>query len=76
MPSVTAGTGRDVLPWALAVQQKDDVVTLHLTNSRRIFLDPVETVKKVDRKKLEELRASRSCEELEYYIVSCLMGRA
>jgi hypothetical protein len=33
-------------------------------------------VKKVDRKKLADLRASRNYEELEYYIVSCIMGRA
>ena len=56
--------------------QKDDVATRHLTNSRKIFLDLVEVVKKVDRKKIEALRASRDYEELEYYIVSCLMGRA
>jgi xylose isomerase len=56
--------------------QKDDVATRHLTNSRKIFLDLVEIVKKVDRKRLEQLRAARDYEELEYYIVSCLMGRA
>ena len=56
--------------------QKDDTATRHLSNSRQIFLDLVEVVKKVDRKKLESLRASRDYEELEYYIVSCLMGRA
>jgi len=56
--------------------QKDDAATRHLSNSRKIFLDLVEVVKKVDRKKLEQLRAARDYEELEYYIVSCLMGRA
>jgi xylose isomerase len=56
--------------------QKDDVATRHLSNSRKIFLDLVEVVKKVDRKKIEQLRAARDYEELEYYIVSCLMGRA
>jgi xylose isomerase len=55
--------------------QKDDVATRHLSNSRKIFLDLLEVVKKVDRKKLEALRASRDYEELEYYIVSCLLGR-
>jgi len=56
--------------------QKDGVATRHLSNSKKIFLDLVEVVKKVDRRKLEALRASRDYEELEYYIVSCLMGRA
>jgi xylose isomerase len=55
--------------------QKDDVATSHLTNSVRIFKDLLEVVKKVDRRKLAELRASRNYEELEYYIVSCLMGK-
>jgi hypothetical protein len=32
-------------------------------------------VKKVDRKKLEQLRVARDYEALEYYIVTCLMGR-
>jgi xylose isomerase len=56
--------------------QKDEAATRHLTNSKRIFLDLLEVVKRVDRKKVEELRASRDYEELEYYIVSCIMGRA
>jgi xylose isomerase len=56
--------------------QKDDTATKHLSNSKQIFLDLVEVVKKVDRKKLEQLRASRDYEALEYYIVSCLMGKA
>jgi xylose isomerase len=56
--------------------QKDDSATSHLTNSRKIFLDLLEVVKKVDKKKLEELRASRDYEALEYYIVSCIMGKA
>ena len=55
--------------------QKDDTATRHLSNSRQIFLDLVEVVKKVDRKKLEQLRAARDYEALEYYIVTCLMGR-
>ena len=55
--------------------QKDDTATRHLSNSRQIFLDLVEVVKKVDRKKLEQLRVARDYEALEYYIVTCLMGR-
>jgi xylose isomerase len=56
--------------------QKDDVATSHLTNSVKIFNDLLEVVKKVDRKKIAELRAARNYEELEYYIISALMGRA
>lgn len=56
--------------------QKDGEATRHLSNSRKIFLDLLEVVKKVDRRKVEALRASRDYEELEYYIVSCLLGRA
>jgi len=56
--------------------QKDDAATRHLANSRAIFLDLLEVVKKVDRRKLEALRAARDYEELEYYIISCIMGKA
>jgi xylose isomerase len=56
--------------------QKQEPSTQHLTYSVQIFKDLLEVVKKVDRKKLAELRASQSYEDLEYYIVSCLMGKA
>jgi xylose isomerase len=56
--------------------QKDDVATRHLTNSKKIFLDLLEVVKRVDRRKVEEYRASRNYEDLECYIISCLMGKA
>jgi xylose isomerase len=56
--------------------QKDDVAMRHLTNSLRIFNDLLEVVKKVDRKRIAELRASRNYEDLEYYIISCIMGKA
>jgi xylose isomerase len=56
--------------------QKDDAATSHLVNSKKVFMDLLDVVKKVDRKKLADLRASRNYEELEYYIVSCIMGRA
>jgi xylose isomerase len=55
--------------------QKDDVATRHLTNSVKIFKDLLEVVKKVDRKLINELRAARNYEDLEYYIVSALMGK-
>jgi xylose isomerase len=56
--------------------QKDGVATSHLTNSVKIFNDLLEVVKKVDRKKIAELRASRNYEELEYYIITAIMGKA
>ncbi len=56
--------------------QKDDTATRHLANSRTIFLDLVDVVKRVDRRKLEQMRAARDYEALEYYIVSCLMGKS
>jgi len=56
--------------------QKDADATTHLTASVRIFKDLLEVVKKVDRAKIAALRAARNYEELEYYIVSCLMGKA
>jgi len=55
--------------------QKDEAATRHLANSRQIFLDLVEIAKRVDRRKIEQLRASRDYEALEYYILSCLMGK-
>ncbi len=55
--------------------QKDDSATRHLSNSRKTFLDLLEVVKKVDRKKIEQFRAARDYEALEYYIISSLMGR-
>jgi xylose isomerase len=56
--------------------QKDGAATAHLTNSVRIFNDLLAVVKKVDRKKIADLRAARDYEELEYYIVSAIMGKA
>ncbi len=56
--------------------QKDDVATRHLTNSKKVFNDLLEVVKRVDRTRIEALRASRDYEELEYYIISCIMGKA
>ena len=55
--------------------QKDGAATAHLTNSVKIFNDLLAVVKKVDRKKIADLRAARDYEELEYYIVSAIMGR-
>jgi xylose isomerase len=56
--------------------QKDGEATAHLSNSVRIFNDLLEVAKKVDRKRIADLRAARNYEELEYYIVTALMGKA
>jgi xylose isomerase len=55
--------------------QPDGGATTHLTNSLRIFRDLLEVVKRVDRQKVASLRASRNYEELEYYIVSSILGK-
>jgi xylose isomerase len=56
--------------------QKDEAALGHLTNSKKIFMDLLEVVKRVDRKRIAELRAARDYEALEYYIISCIMGKA
>ena len=56
--------------------QKDDVATRHLTNSRTVFLQLLEVVKKMNRKKLEELRTARDYEALEEFILANIMGKA
>jgi xylose isomerase len=56
--------------------QPDGKATSHLTNSLRIFKDLLEVAKRVDRGRIASLRASRDYEELEYYIVSSIMGKA
>jgi len=56
--------------------QGDEVATQHLAYSREIFLMLLEVVKKIDRRKLEELRAARRYEELELFVIKALMGKA
>jgi len=48
--------------------------TLHLANSREIFLRLLDVVRAVDEKKIEEFRANRQYEQLELYIIKVLMG--
>ncbi|MFW5769225.1 MAG: TIM barrel protein [Spirochaetota bacterium] len=55
--------------------QKDGEATRHLAHSKEIFLHLLDVVKSVDMKKIEEYRKSRSYEDLEYYIISKLLGR-
>ncbi len=49
--------------------------TLHLSNSRTMFLRLLDVVRAVDEKKIEELRANRQYEQLEMYILDVLMGK-
>jgi xylose isomerase len=55
--------------------QREGVDVKHLENSRRLFLDLVEVAKGIDRRRVDELRASRDYEELERYVISRLMGK-
>ncbi len=55
--------------------QKDGEATQHLSHSRSIFMALLDVVKSLDMKKIEAYRKARSYEDLEYYIVSRLLGR-
>jgi len=56
--------------------QGDEVANHHLSHSREIFLMLLEVVKKIDRKRLAELRAARNYEDLELFVIKNLMGKA
>jgi xylose isomerase len=55
--------------------QGDEVATHHLAHSREIFLMLLEVVKKIDRKRIEQLRAERNYEDLELFVIKNLMGK-
>jgi xylose isomerase len=55
--------------------QEEAVATRHLALSRRIFLDLVEVVKRLDEGKIRDYRAARNYEDLEYYVIGTLMGK-
>jgi xylose isomerase len=55
--------------------QSDEVATHHLAHSREIFLMLLEVVKKIDRKRIEQLRAERNYEDLELFVIKNLMGK-
>lgn len=54
--------------------QPADIATKHLRNSLRVFLRLVELVRSLDRDKMDELIEARDYEELDWLIVSHLMG--
>ena len=54
--------------------QRDDVATLHLSNSMEMFNRLLKISRSIDRKKIEEFRAQRDYEALEQFIVQKLMN--
>jgi xylose isomerase len=50
--------------------------TRHLAHSKQIFLDLVEVVKSLDRSQLDTYRNARNYEDIEYFVVKSIMGRA
>lgn len=54
--------------------QKAEVATKHLRNSLALFLRLVELSRSLDRAQVEALRASRDYEELDWLILSSLLG--
>jgi xylose isomerase len=55
--------------------QPAEIADKHLGNSLHIFLRLVEVVRSLDRERLKELIASRDYEELDWLILSSLMGK-
>ncbi len=70
-----AGTGRFVGLDVKAMRtQKPEVATKHLRNSRALFLALVDKVRSMDRKKLDAALEQRDYEEVEWSVLSHLMG--
>jgi xylose isomerase len=55
--------------------QPAEVATKHLRNSLQTFLHLVETARALDRQRVGELIAARDYEELDWYVLTRLMGR-
>lgn len=54
--------------------QKREQSTLHLSNSRELFLKLLDVSRGIDRAKVDALIADRNYEALELYIVKCLLN--
>ena len=54
--------------------QPPELATKHLRNSLHTFLRLVEIVRSLDRQRIDELRAARDYEELDWLVLSALMG--
>ncbi|MCP4199313.1 MAG: TIM barrel protein [Proteobacteria bacterium] len=55
--------------------QPPELATKHLRNSLHLFLRLVEVVRSLDQQKVEELRAARDYEELDWLVLNAIMGR-
>jgi xylose isomerase len=55
--------------------QAAEVATKHLRNSLQTFLRLVEVSRALDRQRMNELIAARDYEELDWYVLTRLMGR-
>ena len=55
--------------------QKQDSCTKHLSNSRQIFMQLLDLVRKLDQARIESLIRERDYEELDLLILNHLMGR-
>ena len=53
--------------------QKDETACKHLESSRKIFLRLLEISRSLDDAKIEQLRAERDYEELNYYLVDAML---
>ncbi len=54
--------------------QPAEIATQHLSNSMRVFLCLPALSRSLDREGVSELIAARDCDELDWLIVSHLMG--
>ncbi|MEA3334995.1 MAG: TIM barrel protein [Chloroflexota bacterium] len=54
--------------------QPPDLATKHLSNSLKTFLRLVEIVRRLDQEKMDELIVARDYEELDWLVLSALMG--
>lgn len=54
--------------------QPTEIATKHLSNSMKVFLRLIEIVRSLDQAKMKELVAARDYEELDWFILSNLMG--
>jgi xylose isomerase len=56
--------------------QPAEIADKHLGNSLHIFLRLVEVVRSLDRKRMDDLITSRDYEELDWLVMSALMGKS
>jgi len=56
--------------------QRDEVATQHLAHSRQVFLDLEEVARGMSAEKVREYRSSRNYEDLEYFVIRSIMGKA